>query len=255
MPSMSGMARRHSSAMKGASSGAPAASTATQYTLFNSWLCVSQEAVLWIRIWKKLSVADRWHFGMDPDPRIHGSDKWIRILPFSSLTFKTPAKHFFFFSFFCLFLFEGTFTLSFKEKKSEKSQNSRIKVFLARAASGSVPLTNGSGSRRPKKNQIRKYLYLFNWLSIQNTGRYRIQWKKFQKLSFSQFLFVSSNFFLEMLDLDPNPYAHRSATLDSQINKMIWICSLSYWNFGMYSSALGTWRKKEAKKIDQSGTK
>jgi hypothetical protein len=40
------------------------------------------------------SVADPWHFGVDPDPdpRIHASDKWIRILLFSSLTFKMPAK-------------------------------------------------------------------------------------------------------------------------------------------------------------------
>jgi hypothetical protein len=31
-------------------------------------------------IWSLLnSVADPWHFGVDPDPRIHGSDKWIRI--------------------------------------------------------------------------------------------------------------------------------------------------------------------------------
>ncbi len=41
----------------------------------------------------KTSVPDLWHFGVDPDLRIHASDKWIRILPFSSLTFKTPAKN------------------------------------------------------------------------------------------------------------------------------------------------------------------
>ncbi len=41
----------------------------------------------------KTSVADPWHFGVDPDPyldpRIHASDQWIRIriLLFSSLTF------------------------------------------------------------------------------------------------------------------------------------------------------------------------
>jgi hypothetical protein len=49
------------------------------------------------------SVADPWHFGVDPDPdpdpRIHASDKWIRIriririLLFSSMTFKMPAKN------------------------------------------------------------------------------------------------------------------------------------------------------------------
>ncbi len=46
-----------------------------------------------------ISVADPWHFGVDPDPRIHASDLWIRIriririLQFSSLTFKTPTKN------------------------------------------------------------------------------------------------------------------------------------------------------------------
>ncbi len=25
------------------------------------------------------SVPDPWHFGVDPDPRIHASDQWIRI--------------------------------------------------------------------------------------------------------------------------------------------------------------------------------
>ncbi len=46
-----------------------------------------------------ISVADLWHFGTKPDPRIHASDYWIRIriwiriLLFSSLTFKTPTKN------------------------------------------------------------------------------------------------------------------------------------------------------------------
>jgi hypothetical protein len=43
------------------------------------------------------SVADPRHFGEDPDadPRIHASDKWIRIriLLFSPLTIKTPTKN------------------------------------------------------------------------------------------------------------------------------------------------------------------
>jgi hypothetical protein len=32
-----------------------------------------------------LRNSDKWHFGKDPDPRIHASDQWIRILLFSSL--------------------------------------------------------------------------------------------------------------------------------------------------------------------------
>ncbi len=44
-----------------------------------------------------VSVADPWKFGTDPDPRIHTADKWIqiRILLFSSVTFKTSTKSFF----------------------------------------------------------------------------------------------------------------------------------------------------------------
>jgi hypothetical protein len=38
------------------------------------------------------SVADPQYFGVDPDPRIHASDLWIRILVFSSLAFKTLKK-------------------------------------------------------------------------------------------------------------------------------------------------------------------
>jgi hypothetical protein len=41
------------------------------------------------------SVPHPCHFGVDPDPdaRIHASDYWNRILLFSSLTFKMPAKN------------------------------------------------------------------------------------------------------------------------------------------------------------------
>jgi hypothetical protein len=44
------------------------------------------------KINNKTSVADPCHFGVDPNPRIHASDKWIRILLFSSLTFKRPTR-------------------------------------------------------------------------------------------------------------------------------------------------------------------
>ncbi len=44
--------------------------------------------------------------------------------------FKTPNKNFFS-KFFCLFLFEGTFTSFFKDKKSKRIQNTvGIKLFL-----------------------------------------------------------------------------------------------------------------------------
>jgi hypothetical protein len=62
--------------------------------------------------------------------RIRTSDYWIRIrhriLLYSSLTFKTPTKQ----TFFCLLLFEGTFTSIFKNKKViKKSQNIMNKGF------------------------------------------------------------------------------------------------------------------------------
>jgi hypothetical protein len=56
----------------------------------------------------------------------------IRILLFSSLTFKTPTKNKFKKKFFCPFLFEVTFASFFKDKKSKRSHKTvGIKVFLA----------------------------------------------------------------------------------------------------------------------------
>ncbi len=58
--------------------------------------------------------------------------------------------------FFCLLLFEGTVTLFFKDKKSKLSHKTAgfkfFLLFLLDDGSGSIPLTNGSGSRskRPK---------------------------------------------------------------------------------------------------------
>ena len=65
---------------------------------------------------------------MDPDPDLD-PDPAIFVL-----TFKTPTKKYSFFKkFFCLlpFLFEGTFTSFFKDKKSKRNHKTvRIKVFL-----------------------------------------------------------------------------------------------------------------------------
>jgi hypothetical protein len=47
---------------------------------------------------------------------------------------------------FCILLFEGTFT-SFKKNKVKKRKEVTT---LKDSGSGSIPLTNGSGSRRPK---------------------------------------------------------------------------------------------------------
>jgi hypothetical protein len=82
----------------------------------------------------------------------------IRILLFLSLNFKMPTKNYFKKKFFCILLFEGTFTSFFKDKRSKRSHKAAgIKVLpyfflLNDKRSGSIPLTNGSGSgsRRPK---------------------------------------------------------------------------------------------------------
>jgi hypothetical protein len=70
------------------------------------------------------TLGDPWHFGADPDPRIRISDWWIRIriLLFSSVTFKMATKTKFIFKALWLLLYEGTFTSFFKDKKSKRSQ-------------------------------------------------------------------------------------------------------------------------------------
>jgi hypothetical protein len=60
-----------------------------------------------------------------------GSGIRIRILLFSSLTFKRPTKNNFFTKVFLLLLFEGTFTSFYKEKNSKRSHKTAgVKVFL-----------------------------------------------------------------------------------------------------------------------------
>ncbi len=98
-----------------------------------------------------------------------GSGSWIRILLFSSLTFKMPAKNKSFNKIFyaCYFL-KVDLQYFTKIKRQKESQNSRIQGFSyyfcmmiegsvsgSRAGSGSIPLTSGSGSWRPKNTWIR----------------------------------------------------------------------------------------------------
>ncbi len=105
------------------------------------------------------SVVDPCHFGTDPDLQIRSSDQWIRLwfLIFSSLSSRRQQKNYFKqkFSAYC-FLKVHLHHFS----KIKKSQNNRKQGFsyyfcLMIEGSGSVPLTNGSGSRRPKNIQIR----------------------------------------------------------------------------------------------------
>ncbi len=106
-----------------------------------------------------------------------GSASWIRILLFSSLTFKMPTKNYFLF-----FIFSDNYFLKvhihhFSKIKSQKvSQNSRNQGFsyyfcnecmmIEGSGSGSIPLTNGSGSRKPRNKWI-----LWIRIRIRNTGR------------------------------------------------------------------------------------
>jgi hypothetical protein len=94
-----------------------------------------------------------------------GSGSWIRILLFSSLTFKMPAKKTNFltqiFAYYYLKLHLHHFS---KIKSQKKSQNSRNLDFfyyfcmiIEGSESGSIPMTSlsGSGSRMPKNTWIR----------------------------------------------------------------------------------------------------
>ncbi len=102
----------------------------------------------------------------------------IRILLFSSLTFKMPTKNLFKKKVFLHVTFwrYGTFKSFFKGKKvkkmSQKSRNQSFSYYFclmiegsgSGVGSGSIPLTNGpgSGSRRPKNT----------WIRIRNTDFY-----------------------------------------------------------------------------------
>ncbi len=112
--------------------------------------------------------------------RIHDIVVWIRILLFSSLSFKMPAKNRFFNTIFSACYFLKVHLNYFSKIKSHKeSQNSRIQDFSfyfcmiiegsgsgAGSESGPIPLTSGSGSGRPKNTWIR--------IRIRNTGHENI---------------------------------------------------------------------------------
>ncbi len=100
-----------------------------------------------------------------------GSGSCIRILLFSSLTFKMPAKKLIFSLIFSAYYFLKVHLHHFSKIKSQKgSQNSRNQGFsyyfcmmIEGSGAGSIPLTGGSGSGRPKNMWIR--------IRIHNTGQ------------------------------------------------------------------------------------
>ncbi len=107
--------------------------------------------------------------------RIHDILVWIRIrgsMPLSNRSGYCYFRHWrsrrqqktnFKKKFFCLLLFEATFTSFFKDKKVQrKSHNSRNRGFsyyfclmIEGSGSGSIPQTSGTGSGRPKNMWIR----------------------------------------------------------------------------------------------------
>ncbi len=95
--------------------------------------------------------------GPDPDPGI------------SSLTFKMPAKNKFFNTIFSAYYFLLHLHHFSKIKSQKESLNSRNQGFsyffcMMIEGSGSIPLTSGSGSGRPKNTWIR-------WIRIRNTDK------------------------------------------------------------------------------------
>jgi hypothetical protein len=70
--------------------------------------------------------------GTDPKTRIRTTDLWIwiRLLLFSSVTFKMQTKKNFFPNFICLLIFEGTFTSFFQDKNSQVTKQSKTRFFL-----------------------------------------------------------------------------------------------------------------------------
>ncbi len=94
-------------------------------------------------------------------------------------------------NFFCLLVFEAAFTSLFKDKSQKESQNSRNQGFSCyfcmiiegsgsepRAGSGSIPLTSGSGSGRPKNmwNRIRNTAVRSRTVQKNSKNRQKIMW-------------------------------------------------------------------------------
>jgi hypothetical protein len=99
---------------------------------------------------------------MDPDPD-SDPDPSIFIIDLQDTTNNELKK------FFCIVLFEGTFTSFSKIKVKKKSQNCRHQglfnyfcLVIEGPGSGSIPLTNESGSMRTKNM----------WIRIRNTAKY-----------------------------------------------------------------------------------
>jgi len=129
------------------------------------WLLCDFLPVFRIRIWIR-SRRNRMFLGI-PDlqsgsvPKCHGSPTLFTYWSGSESSFFVSGwqganKKYFFSTFFCLLLVEGTFTSFFIDEKSKRShKNSRNQgfsnfVLLLMGGSVSVQNNDGSGSGRPK---------------------------------------------------------------------------------------------------------
>ncbi len=101
-------------------------------------------------------------------PLTNGSGSWIRILLFSSLTFKMPAKNNFFLhtAYYFLKVHLHHFSKIKSLKESQNSRNRGLSYYFCM-------MIEGSGSGRPKNMWIR-------WIRIRNTDGYASrQWRRF----------------------------------------------------------------------------
>jgi hypothetical protein len=83
----------------------------------------------------------------DPEPRIHASDSWIRIILFSSLTFWMPTKNKFFKQFFCLLLLKEHLHRFYNKKVQKKSKHCRNQCCGSGSESGCTGSTSFWASR------------------------------------------------------------------------------------------------------------
>ncbi len=114
--------------------------------------------------------------------RIHASEQWIRILLCSLIDLQDANKKLIclFKSFFAYYFLKMQLHhfQRYKVKKTSQSSSFCYYFCLVIEGSGSIPLTNGSGSRRPKNMWIR-------WIRIRNTGKNIVYFREkdcFQKM-------------------------------------------------------------------------
>ncbi len=121
---------------------------------------------------KIFSVADPWHFGVDPDPEIHASrlmDPDLDADPAFFIIHLQDANK----VFLQITFFKVHFSKIKSKKKSQHSRNQGFSYYFCLMiegyGAGSIPLTNGSGSgsRRPKNMWIRTRIRIRKLIILQ----------------------------------------------------------------------------------------